>query len=290
MRSLLFILIIALFPFILFAQHDIDTLRSLSITLYDGTIYNGSLLSEDSTKMQLMLSNGAVIIAQKESIQRILYYQKSEKDFAIAGSASFYDPHGHRLMIMPTARTLKKKQGFIANSEIFFLSGGYGISDNIMVTAGSTIIPGLNYQYYFVAPKVRMINLDFVDISFGGIYSNLFHQGGGEDDGGIVTGFGVATYNLKKGALSFGLAFPYIRNSDRIEPVVMVSGEVFTTLKSKIIIETWNLPGTEGLFVLFGVRTFGPNLSGDFGFLGAFPFGSSNRMPFFPWINIAYTF
>jgi len=113
----LFLLII--FPILLFSQNESDSIRTIAITLNDGAFYKGTVIKDDSLLIQLTLPNGVIITAPKSNIKEIKY--------SIVKKDTFYrDPSDHRLVITPTARTLKKGKGFFSNSQIFVLSAGYG--------------------------------------------------------------------------------------------------------------------------------------------------------------------
>ncbi|MDP3832001.1 MAG: hypothetical protein Q8Q47_12065, partial [Ignavibacteriaceae bacterium] len=113
------IFVVLLFPVLLFSQEVSDSIRTIAITLNDGSYYKGTIIRDDSLQIQLLLPNGANITASKSNIKEIKY--------SIVKKDTFYrDPSDHRLVITPTARTLKKGKGFFSNSQIFVLSAGYG--------------------------------------------------------------------------------------------------------------------------------------------------------------------
>lgn len=67
------------------------------------------------------------------------------------------DPNYTRLFVMPTGECLEKGKSYFADYELVLLWYSYGILDNLMISLGSTLIPGpLNMQALYAGPKVKI--------------------------------------------------------------------------------------------------------------------------------------
>jgi hypothetical protein len=276
------IFVVLLFPVLLFSQEVSDSIRTIAITLNDGSYYKGTIIRDDSLQIQLLLPNGANITASKSTIREIKY-QITKK------SIEFADPSDHRLVITPTARTLKKGKGFVSNSQIFVLSAGYGFIDEIMLTAGITVIPGTINQTYFIVPKARVFSKNNFDVSLGGFYLNTITQNSSPSEG-IKSLFLISTYTGSRGSLSIGVGLFNDNNKWGEKPLITISAEYFMFEKTKAILETWSVYGYDGVLFFMGFRSIGEKISSDFGLISAMPQYNNRGIALLPWLNVAYSF
>ncbi len=146
------------------------------------------------------------------------------------------------------------------------------------------MIPGLENQLIYFAPKLTPISIKNFDLS-GGVLYILVPEG--EDDVGIA--YTVSTYGTERAALTAGLGWGFSGGDFANEPVLMFGGEVRASRHVKFISENWFPPDTDFSFLSLGIRFFGENLAADFGLF--FPAGADTEgFPFLPWIGFAYNF
>lgn len=278
MKTLLIVLFCSI---LLFPQKESDSIRTIALTLIDGSYYKGTIVRDDSLQIQLQLPNGVFVTAEKTKIREIKY-SISKK------TIPYNDPSDHRLIFTPTARTLKKGSAFFSNSQIFVLSAGYGIIDEIMVTTGITVLPGTVEQIYFVFPKGRFYSKNNLDFSIGGLYLSSFSQSAPST--AIKSLYLTSTYTGNRGSLSVGVGLFSANSQLGEKPLLTISGEFFMFEKTKAILETWTIDGYDGVLLLMGLRSIGERLSGDFGLISAMPQYNNRGIAFLPWLNISYSF
>ena len=91
--------------------------------------------------------------------------------------------HTHRVFLLPTAEPISNNH-FIGNFELLLFYGGFGISDIVSVTAGTTVVPTLNRdeQFSTLNLKFTVYNERFEDmegkasIALGGNLAFINHN------------------------------------------------------------------------------------------------------------------
>lgn len=192
------------------------------------------------------------------------------------------DPNTSRLFFGPTARTLEQGSGYFADYYLFFPVLAYGVADDLMLSAGMSIIPGLSSQLLYVTAKVNVVQSPTVAVAFGGFYATVPNESGAA----LGTAFGVATLGSADDAVTFMAGYPFTAQDVVQEPLFMVGGETRIGRRAKLLGELWKFPETGEVPAVFGVRWFGDRLAVDFGFvyvLGTSPEG----WPLIPWVDFA---
>jgi len=71
---------------------------------------------------------------------------------------SYYeDLNTTRLFVMPTGQTLGKGKSYFADYELFLLWYSYGMTDNLMISLGATLLPlPLDWVVFYLGPKVKL--------------------------------------------------------------------------------------------------------------------------------------
>ena len=70
--------------------------------------------------------------------------------------AAGLDPNYSRLLFAPTGRPLAKGDGYFSDYELVFPGVAYGLTDNLSLAGGVSVIPGLGLgeQLFYVSPKL----------------------------------------------------------------------------------------------------------------------------------------
>lgn len=276
MKTSILLLILFLTVFLNAQGNSEDSLRTVSVKLFDGSFYKGTLIHSDSMSINLNLSEGVNLSIPKENVKEIIYL-KEEKPIT--------EMNEYRLLLSPTARHLKKRQRFFGSTQILFFSGGYGFTDDVMVTGGFFLFPitGL----LFVAPQARLYSEGSVNFSIGGLYALTGVTKAINNP--LTALYGITTLSGRRLALNVGGGVVYLPDNPKPDYVIMVAGELSVSDKNKIIIETWTTPKVDGMFVMAGFRMNGESFSADFGALRVFS-RETVQMPFIPWLNVTFMF
>jgi hypothetical protein len=203
------------------------------------------------------------------------------------------DPNYSRLMYAPTGRPLRKGDGYFSDYELLFPGVAYGITDNVSLAGGFSVIPGLGFdeQLFYISPKLGFELGDRASVAVGGLFAGA---GGGDGDGGSATiGFAVGTFGSPRKSLTLGIGIGDTSEeySDAV-PIVMVGGNATVSRHVALVGETWLFLNDD--FRLseqpFGVavRLFGDRLSAD---VGVILVGELLEEGFpLPWLSVTYHF
>ena len=71
-----------------------------------------------------------------------------------------------RVFLLPTANAIGAGHGFLGDYELFALYGGFGIGDIVSVTAGTTLVPMLNFGAQLSTMQVKATFLQDEGIAF----------------------------------------------------------------------------------------------------------------------------
>ena len=217
------------------------------------------------------------------------------------------DPASTRLFLVPTGETLKRKTGYLGDSEIFFLQGGVGLADAVTLFGGSTLIPGnLDWQTIFGGPKVRLFKRGNFSSAVGvvGVYN--FHL-----DAVPWAVYGVGTLGKPSGRLNLGVGKIGTGTGASTPWLFSLGGEAGKSNRSRWLWESWiwqyehteypdyyiypPQPPTVTKEISFptclGFRFFGENISGDLGLV--YPWSTEGWYPWVigvPLVNVTYHF
>jgi hypothetical protein len=261
------------------ALPPVDTVAVVTVRLIDGTEVMGRVVAADDSSVTLVTVAGARVVMPRRSIVswRPRQGQVTAKGFQQA------DPSTTRLFFTPTARTLPQGRGYFADYYLVFPVAGVGVTDEVMLSGGISIIPGTE-QVMYGAAKVRIVRQSTVSFAIGGFYGAV----AGEGSAGF--GYAVTTLGSEDNALTVMGGVPFSTDEVVDEPVFAVGGEVRTGSGSKFMAEVWKLPGATEVPALFGMRWFGQKIAVGFGLVYVFPNGiEESGWPFIPWVDFSIT-
>ena len=207
------------------------------------------------------------------------------------GLGEGYDPNYSRLMFAPTGRPLRKGDGYVSDHELVFPGFAVGLTDNLSLAGGVSILPGLGLtdQVAYFSPRVGFHLSDRAAVSVGALV-----VGAPADLGSAGIAFGVGTFGSRDHSLSVGLGLgrDLGRSHGDAEPILMVGGQTRLSKSIALVSENWIvLDGHTGLGQQpFGLalRFFGERLSADMGFILV---GEALDEGFpIPWVSVSYHF
>jgi hypothetical protein len=214
-------------------------------------------------------------------------------DDAVAQSFPPGDPNYSRLLFAPTGRPLEKGDGYLSDYELLFPGGAYGITDNLSIAGGVSVIPGLGLdeQLLYVSPKLGWNLSDRAAVSVGGLFARA---GGGEYDQAesLGIGYAVGTFGRRDRSLSVGLGAAKASGEDGALPLLMLGGTTTVSRHIALVGETWLWLGEDFDIgqqpIGLGVRFFDERLSAD---VGVILLGDLLDEGFpLPWVSVTYRF
>jgi hypothetical protein len=218
------------------------------------------------------------------------------------------DSNATRLLFSPTGRPLARGEGYVSDHMLVFPGVSYGITNNVSIAAGVSVIPGLDLdeQVVYVAPKLGKQFSENVAVSGGFLYG----RAGMDEATSLGLGYGVATLGPPKGSLTFGAGVfrsdseryssEYVRGAWQSQkrhviehtPLVILGGAAQISRRIALVSENWMILDDDfdlhrQPFAL-GVRFLGDRLSAD---LGVVLVGELLDEGFpLPWVSISYRF
>lgn len=194
------------------------------------------------------------------------------------------DPNGSRLFFAPTGRNLEAGQGYFADYLVFFPTLAVGVTRNVSVSGGISILPGSSRQVFYIAPKRTFRASPNLGFGAGFLYLGIPE----EEDVGL--GFAVATIGGNQRAVTLGAGIPVGAESGG-NALILIGVEAQMSARSKFISENWIFTGGGG-FTAFsgGVRFFGERLAVDLALVTAKDLLESGGFPFIPWVDFSVCF
>src|SRR5687768_13767910 len=98
---------------------DEDTAALVTVELKDGTRLVGRVVSEDEQALRVETTGGLVVAVPRDQVVR--------RGTVVAATSRGEDPNYSRLMFGPTARPLRKGDGYFSDYQVFFPGVAYGL-------------------------------------------------------------------------------------------------------------------------------------------------------------------
>jgi hypothetical protein len=179
-------------------------------------------------------------------------------------AASRADPNATRLLLGPTARSLRSGEAYFDLFTLTIPFAQVGLTDRFSVGVGAPVlIPGvIPGEVFFVTPKLQLYEGGTTALAVGVLH---IHDGA-DNRTGIA--YGVVTRGTADAAVTAGLGYGYWRSksSDAATPVVMLGGEKRLSRSVKLITENYAIRG--GGLMTGGLRLIRDRVTWDLG-LGA---------------------
>jgi hypothetical protein len=258
-----------------------DSEHVQTLETFDGSVFVGRIveISADEVKFESEVGLITVKIAQIKEIKEIPITSIRQ------GAYWFPNPNDTRLLFAPTGRSLKGGTGYFADYYLFFPMLAYGITDNITIAGGMSLIPGLNIaeQLFYFTPKVGF-DMNNTSIGAGVLIAAL----PGEDLPTVGIMYGVGTLGSADDNLTAGLGFGFVDWEFSGKPFVMLGGQYRVSRRISLVSENWIFPGLEDPFLSGGVRFFGEKISVDLALV--LPVATGSEFLLIPYVDFVITF
>ncbi len=282
-----------LFSLTAFAQEEADRFSYLIIpdensvqilTLEDGSTILGRI-TEIKAKEIVFKSDIGDMTIPRSKIEKIELVSKSSIK---KGKYWFENPNSTRLYFSPTARMLKKGDGYFSDYFILLPGIAYGVTDNITIGGGMSLVPwvDLNNQGIYFTPKIGMKASPNTNFAAGALIIALPEV----DDESPLVGilYGVGTFGSADGGLTVGFGYGFVDDQVADKPMFMIGGEKRFARRISFVSENWILPGVEDPLISYGFRFFGEGISVDLGLFNTM--GDNLFFPGFPWVDFVINF
>ncbi|UOG75168.1 hypothetical protein MTX78_00885 [Hymenobacter tibetensis] len=245
------------------------------VELIAGSSFTGVLVAQRETELEFTITDLGRITIQKANIRQLvpLTPAQAQRGWEPVGN-------GTRMFFAPTARNLRKGEGYVQNIDIIFFGANYGITDNFSLGVLFPLVPGLG-GVLAITPKVSAPVSEKFSVGAGVLYGRAFGFGGSS---GAGIGYGVATYGGADHNATLGLGYVFVDGENESTPVVVVGGATRVSRRFSILNETYIT--NEGFFGLVGGRIAATRLSGSLGFL----YGSYIGGIYPAYVEVAYRF
>jgi hypothetical protein len=274
----------------------------VTIRLKDGSSLRARIVAEDADQLKIVTASGLAMDVPRGTVERI--------DHGSETGPRPSDSNCTRLLFSPTGRPLRKGEGYFSDHYVIFPGVAYGVTDNISLGGGLSVVPGLGLgdQLYYGTVRVGKQFSDRFAIS-GGV---LAARGGEGETDTLGLGFAMATLGRPDKSLTLGAGVartvqeeyyytpgtrtsPGVggyRNKSLYTPVIMVGGTVRLSPHMAFVSENWlilkdDFKLSEQPFAL-GLRFLGDKLTADVGLVLV---GEviEEGLPV-PWLSVTYHF
>ncbi len=239
---------------------------NISATLRDRSTIYGRLERMDSDSLIIVGSAGriAIAVANVRELRNAGIEHKTKE-----GTTEYWYPEANttRMFFGPTGRTLKQGEGYFADHDVFIASASVGITDRLQLGGGTLIVP--NSQFWFVMPKVGIVQGEKLNVSVGALYGGI-----GGINGGIA--YAVGTYGGTDHNLTVGFGQGFSGKQVGGKPVFMIGGESRASRRVAFLTENYFGAGSNDGLLMYGIRFLGEKFSVDLALM------NTVRTPVFP--------
>jgi len=259
-------------------QAQVAQVRKLyEVRTTDGSRYYGYLESETPERVVIRTPGGATIDLARSDILSM-----AETEGTVVGQEFRpADSNPTRLFFGPTARNLKKGEGYVGTFFYFMPTVQVGITDRLSIGGGTPLVFGGGDLPIWVTPKWQVYDSPRAAVAVGALhFLNI-------DDLSMGIAYAAGTLGSRDDAVTVGVGWAYASNDDNDEgaAVAMIGGERRASRRLKWITENYLWKG--GGFVSGGVRFLGESLTADLGLVAPL---SSDGFFAFPVMNFVWRF
>lgn len=278
-----------------------DSSKTVLVRLRNGSVLKGRVSVIDSATWTVLVQGVGIV---KTPVSEILALQIDDTDDiplparavssdtaarvfpASKGSEYGYgDPSSFRGFLLPTAYTVRSGTTYLAFDEFCLTSVGIGVSDQVTLTTGTFLVPGLFSEGLVLHFGFKAQLVDPSDgFAFALGASGLTAIGG--QDAIPLLPFVVITTGDADVNLSMIGSYATLGKDGRGSELLGLCGQLRLSEGLKVMADLGYIPGRGHVPMVLGFRFFGHRTSGDIGILSS-PDDDIAWMPFF---NFSYYF
>jgi hypothetical protein len=254
-----------------------DSAHLQIVTLRDGSRIFGRIVtaSADTVVFQTAAGSMQLAVGAMRDIKEIPSSDLRE------GSYWFPNPNSTRLFFAPSGQMLKQGEGYVSDYELFFPGIAYGVTDNISIGGGFSLIPAaVEDQAYYFTPKIGFSATDKVHLAAGVLFA-----GSRAGTGGVY--YGVGTFGDGNASVTLGGGYGFAGGKIERKPVGMLGAELRVSQRIAMVTENYLLPVSQNnVLYSFGLRFMGEKITTD---LALFNTANSGVIGI-PWVDFVFRF
>ncbi|WP_206986456.1 hypothetical protein [Hymenobacter telluris] len=268
------------------------TSRWLRAELRSGVIVEGELLARYRTQLELLPLDSGLVVVERADIVRLEPAPRPQH----RATTHFDVGNGHRLFLLPTARNLRRGEGYFQQTDGGLYGASYGFTNNFSVGVLVSVLPflPLRNQVLLVTPKLSTKLSEKWHVGGGVLYTRLPKLDPEFKPVRTGIGYGIVTYGSADNNVSVGLGYAINKTGIDKTPVLHYGGQRRISRGWSVVSENFLLindePGTLGLF---GARHAGRRFSLGLGGIYLLPFTNFKEDAFvgFPiYVDVVYRF
>jgi hypothetical protein len=254
-----------------------DSAHLQIVTLTDGSTIFGRIVTVSADTVAFQTGAGTMQL----SVKAIRDIRVISNDDVREGDYWFPNPNSTRLFFAPTGQQLKQGEGYFSDYELFFPGVAIGVTDNISIGGGISLIPAsASDQIYYVTPKIGFSPSDQVHLAAGVLFAGT--NGG---TGGIY--YGVGTFGDGNGSVTIGGGYGFAGGKIQSKPVGMLGGEFRIARRLAVVTENYLLPVSDNnVLYSFGFRFMGEKLTTDLALANV----SGSQIIGIPYVDFVFRF
>jgi len=260
--SALFLLFAVLGCKYCYSQVTADSASVFRIETFDGNIFIGNIISEDTTVVVLKTTSlGEIRIPKNDIKSRTILKQVKYEE----GKIWLPNPQSSRYFWAPNGYGLEKGTSYYQNIWILYNQFSFGLTNNFSVGAGflPLFLFGGTSSPFWIVPKVSIpVVRDKFNIGTGAFLGTIL----GEDSGVFGLLYGTTTFGSRDKNISFGLAYGFAGGDWLNVPVINISTMIRTGPKGYFISENYviSAEGETVVLISLGGRSIIRNIGLDY--------------------------
>lgn len=242
----------------------LDSTKTYQIELVDGTEFIGTILSKDSTKLEIKTSSIPKIQIYLETIKKM---KTIDNKMVFKGATGTPNPHYTRYFFAPSAFNLKKGEGYYQNTYLVLNSLNWGFTDHFSVGVSIELTSTFGNRggswspIYLITPKYGFGLAKNLNAALGALI-----VGAGANTKGLQLGYGLLTYGNTENNITIGASVGWADGNILKYPPMTLNAMKRIGRKASLITENWIVPELGSVYS-YGVRFFGSKIAVDLGFI-----------------------
>lgn len=243
----------------------VDSTALIAFDMTKGHMRKGRVVATDDSSLTMVTLAGATVVLPRHSIKD---WDRLHGTLTPAGFRPT-DLATDRLFFGPTARTMPRGGRTLADHDVFIVSGAYGISDRVMLSAGTSLLEGFDSTGHssgtgiaFADGRVGLARSRHTAVAVGAFWGVM---GSERANGSVGAGYGVVTLGSNDHAVTVLGGYPFSSRSFEKQAIVMLGGETRIGRRFKLMTEFWKLPQIGRVTGIYGVRYLGDEFTLELG-------------------------
>lgn len=203
----------------------------VEVTLADGSVVSGTIVSESASVIVLDTSVGRLEI-DRARVRSIVYGEESSARTLRPGGWRD-DPDYNSLILTPTSETLPKGDVYYRNFELLFNNFGYAVTDDFNISAMGAFPVTSDLRLVSIGAKYRLVSRETAGIGVAASGSAWL-----VDDETLATLSAVASFGDRRRSVT--LAANYGIGEENSEFFFFVGGDVQVGAGFKLLVEYGN--------------------------------------------------